>query len=151
MNRDLVIPATGELISLDAPTDILAHVLEHIREIESDLRDAKRTLSAELHARMDVEAQWTVQAGKFKLTGQSPESGVSYDPYKLTEALAPFLASGAVTPQALNAAVERITTYKVRIAGVNALKRLGGEVRKAIEAVAEHRDPSDRRVSVSRA
>lgn len=145
--RRLAIPATGELIDLDAATDTLAGHLDDIRDLEGALRGAKRELAQEILARMDTEATWTVEAGPYKLVGESPNR-VDYDPHELLTALR-ALPPDAISPRALDAAVQRVEQLKVSKQGVNKLLKLGGPVADAVRG-AERPVERERRVSVKR-
>jgi hypothetical protein len=72
---ELVVPYSGEVVRLDAPTDALAEIVYGIRELESELRSMKAILSEEVHRRMDEEARWTVEAGRFKVSGRGAGGG----------------------------------------------------------------------------
>jgi hypothetical protein len=145
---ELVVPYSGEVVRLDAPTDALAEIVYGIRELESELRSMKAILSEEVHRRMDEEARWTVEAGRFKVSGRSP-SGVSYDGERLWKVLEDLVEAGRITRRAAEAAVALEVAYKVRVAGVQAVKRVGPDVAEAVAAAEIPLDPSSRRLTVS--
>lgn len=140
-------PATGELIDLDGGTDYLAAYLSEIRELEGQLRELKRALSEEVLVRMDAEATWTVHAGKYKLTGRSPDPELVYDGEALFNGLHSIARDIGLSPDAINGAVHEERVYKVSKAGVNRLRKLGGQVVKVIDRCASEK-PAERRVSV---
>ena len=85
---------TGELIDLaEVSTDRLGAFLASTRELESELRAAKAEVSREVHRRMDAEAKWTVRAGPYKLSGQSPDRS-EYDGEELARALRRLVRRG---------------------------------------------------------
>lgn len=140
--------ATGEVLDVEnATTDELAGYLAGARDFEGRVRAAKRTVADELLARMDRAAQWTVVAGAFKVSGDSPAAKVTYDGEALAADLDQLVADDLLAPNAAANAVERVTSWKVSQAGVNALLKLGGAVAETVE---RHRaeEPKDRRVSV---
>lgn len=145
----LVHPDTGELVPIDAPDEQLADVLDAIRQWESVARAAKALISAELHARMDTNACWTRRAGRYEIKGQSP-GGVEWDVDALSDALGNLVCDGLITAEASDAALERVVTLKPRARGLNALLKIDGQVRDAVEAcrVEVHKD---RRISLKRA
>jgi hypothetical protein len=144
-------PSTGEeVIPADAATNTLAEVRDAIRTVEEDLRLAKQTIDAELIGRMDSAAKWSVSVGGFKLSAPSPAPSVEYDAQALRGRLEELVADGLLSMQAVDAAVEVVTTFKVRAAGVNALRKLGGLVAEAVQDCSQTVD-KPRRVTVSRA
>jgi hypothetical protein len=155
MSEDLVIPApapivihpaTGEVVPLDGPTDMLASFLASTRELEGALREAKRAVSAELHARMDAEASWTLHVRSYTITGESPNR-IEYDADKLHARLAELVADDLLAPRAAEQAVEVVTTRKARARGINQLLKLGGAVADAIKTCQVPVE-RDRRISV---
>lgn len=144
---DIVIRPTGAVVDLTGPTDLLGRALHEIREWEWQLRDAKREITGEVLRRMDERARWTVRAGDVTLKGQSPDS-VEYDADALLAALQALAADGVIAQEAVAEAVEQVVMLKVRTRGVQALRKLGGPVREAVDGCAR---PSgrDRRVQVT--
>lgn len=142
------VPGTGEVVDLAGPTDDLARVLAEIREHEQELRTLKSILAEEVHRRMDTEAKWTQRTEHFEVKGESPER-VEYDPEALSKTLDDLLEVGAISLGAADAALEEVTTYKPRVRGLNALIKLGGEVRERVEACQRPVD-KPRRLSVKR-
>jgi hypothetical protein len=147
---EVISPATGEFISLDSPTEKLGECLADIRDYESLLREAKRALTTELLARFDRNAQWTVHAGGFKLSGQSPAPVEEWDGAELRTALLGLVDADLLSIEAVDAAVETVVTYKPRKAGINALKKLGGRVGEVVESLRQESE-RERRITVSRA
>ena len=140
--------ATGEVLDLNAAaTDELASYIARVRDLEGELRAAKRAVTAELLERMDRQAQWTVVAGEWKVSGDSPAPRVTYDAEALAAELQMLVDADLLAPNAAAKAVERVVSWKVSQAGVNALVKLGGAV---ADAVARHRveETRERRVSV---
>ena len=144
----LVSPATGEVLDLDAPTGDLGRLLSDIRDAEFQLREMKRAASREILARMDKQAAWTLRTEGVTLTGQSPKPAEEWDGPELREALLAFVDRGLLSIEAVDNAVNTVVTYKPRKAGIQALRKLGGEVEEAIDSLA-HYDERDRYVKVS--
>jgi hypothetical protein len=144
---ELVVPYSGEVVRLDAPTDALAEIVYGIRELESELRSMKAILSEEVHRRMDEEARWTVEAGRFKVSGRG--AGVTTAGPRLWKVLEDLVEAGRITRRAAEAAVALEVAYKVRVAGVQAVKRVGPDVAEAVAAAEIPLDPSSRRLTVS--
>jgi len=139
---------TGELIDLaEVSTDRLGAFLASTRELEAELRAAKAEVSREVHRRMDAEARWTVRAGPYKLSGQSPDRS-EYDGEELARALRRLVRRGLITREAAANACERVVSHRPRKQGIAALLKLGGEVAEAIRPC-ERAVESERRVSVS--
>lgn len=146
----LVNPSTGELVELDGPTESLAEFLADMREHESLCREAKKLVTREVVNRMDKGAAWTLHVAGLKLTSTSPQPTEEFDGPGLHEALDVLVREGVISPEALDAAVETVVTYKPRKAGINALRKLGGRVAKTVAA---HRREveKDRYIRVERA
>lgn len=141
-------PLTGELLTLDSPTEDLASYMIDLRDFELTLREHKQMVNRELLSRMDRQARWTLPAGDYKLSAPSPEPSQEFDGAELYDVLCALVEEGEITMDAVNAAVEIQHTYKVRAAGVKALRKLDG-VREVID---RHATPVEkaRYVKVSR-
>jgi hypothetical protein len=147
MSRELVVPYTGELVDLDAPTNELARLVDEIRELESALREIKSSVSREVHSRMDRDARWTVEVGGYRVSGASP-SRVTYDGDRRELVLVELVASGEISEAAAAAALEVQTIRKPRAVGINALRKISPSVAAAIDATATPVDPDSRRLTV---
>lgn len=131
---ELVNPSTGELLSLrDAQSGQLAEFIEAVREWEANARLAKAVVSGELHRRMDAEAKWTLRDGPYEIVGQSPNR-VEYDVERLRTTLKELVEGEQITLEAAQAALKREVTFKPAKRGIDALLKLGGDVKKRIEA-----------------
>jgi hypothetical protein len=148
----LVNPSTGELVELDGPTETLAHFLADMREHESLCKEAKALVNREMLNRLDRQAKWTLYVGDLKLSSPSKEQEEveEFDGPALHEALYALVDEGLITVEAADAAVETVTSYVPKKAGIKQLRKLGGRV---AEVVAEHatKVPKSRYVSVGRA
>lgn len=146
---DVVIhPSTGEILDLSAPTDDLARWLTEARELDEAMRVEKRRVVAELLARMDREANYTLRVGDLELKGDGPEPPMVYDGAALRLALKEFVDAEVISPDALDRAVEIVPTYKPRANGLKALLRQGGDLARVVEAHAQPKENHERRVSV---
>lgn len=140
-------PVTGELLTLDAPTEDLASLLADIRDFESVLKEQKALVNRELLARLDKNASWTQQAGDYKLSAPSPATGEEWDGAGLYAALCDLKDSGVISMDAVNLAVEIQHVYKVRKVGVNSLRKLPG-VGQVVDRYCTPAEPKARYVSV---
>jgi len=143
-------PLTGEAVELaSASTDDLAVLLDSVKDYESRLREVKSLVSREVLRRQDRDTSWTTRAGGYVLKGSSPAPAEEFDALALRSELLGLVDEGALTIEAVDAAVETIITYKARKAGVNALRKLGGVIAQVVD---RHASPVDkpRYVSVSR-
>jgi hypothetical protein len=140
-------PVSGELVPLDGATNTLAEYLLDVRDLESRLREAKSLVSREILKRMDYYASYTIEFPGIKVSGDSPAPTIEYDAKTLHDDLALLAEADVFAPEALEAAIDIITTYKVKRAGLKALEKLGPAVRDVIEKHA-HEAERDRRVSV---
>lgn len=153
-NTDLQVfnPSTGEILALDAPTVDLANVLADIRAYESRLKELKAELQREILRRMDESASWGGAQWKLdgmQLAGQSPAPEESWDGAELRGRLLELVEDGALTIQAVDAAVEQVISFKVRKAGVQALRKLGGRVAAYVDSCCFTSEPQ-RYISVRR-
>lgn len=151
--------ATGALVDLaQAATDEIAEAHDALSALASQIREAHALASDELLARMDRRGKWTAEVGGFKLKAQSPTAGtVAYDQAALRADLLELVVSGVLDADAVDDAVELVDPpkpepyLKAKIAGINALLKLGPEV---VEVVQRHRieQPAPaRKVTVKRA
>lgn len=135
-------PASGAEISLpDAPTATLAELRDIIRRTEEDQRLAKQAIDAELLARMDRGAKWTLREGGFVLSAPSPSPVEEFDGHALRADLEDAAERGLISTEAVDAAVEMIVDYKPRAAGISALRKLGGEI---ADIISRHATTSER-------
>lgn len=149
---DLVIlPHTGEALALEtADTADLARLLDEVKDAESRLKEAKSLLSREVLRRQDQAASWTTHAPGFVLKGSSPAPSEEFDALALREELLGMVDEGALSIEAVDAAVETVITYKARKSGINALRKLGGVVAQIVDRHATEID-KPRYVRVERA
>ena len=128
-------PLTGEAVSLAEMTnDWLGGVLDDLRDHESRLREVKGDITTEVLRRMDQHAKWSVDAGIYQLKSSSPEPVEEWDALELREALLRLVDRGELAISAVDAAIEPVVTYKIRKAGITALRKLGGEVREIVNS-----------------
>jgi hypothetical protein len=146
----LVNPVTGEALTLASPTEDLGRWLADIRDFEYQLREAKRTVTTEILARLDKNAEWTAHLPGLKIRGDSPQPVEEWDGAQLREALLELVDEGVLAIEAVDAAVETIVSYKPRKAGINKLRKLGGRVAEVVDSL-KRASEKDRRVTVSRA
>lgn len=141
-------PATGELVDLADPTDVLARQRADIREVESQLQEFKRILDREIIDRMDADATWTLRVDGLKVEAPSPAPAEEFDAEALWNGLHSIARDVPLSEAAIHAAVTEERTYKVSKRGVAALRKLGGQVAKVIDRCASE-EVRDRRVRVS--
>jgi hypothetical protein len=146
----IVDPRTGEAVLIhDATLDQLAACREWIRDLEHTTREAKGLIDAEVVRRFDATAKWSATVAGFKLSAPSPAPAVEYDAQELRGRLEELVADGVLSMDAVDAAVEVVTGFKARAAGINALRKLGGPVAAVVEECSRVVE-KPRRVSVSR-
>lgn len=145
----VVSPRTGEVLSLDSPTEDLGTYLADVREFESLLKEAKGVVGRELLERMRKQACWTIHAGGLKLSAPASDTEEQFDGAALREALLELVDRGELAIEAVDAAVEVVTDYKVKRAGVNALRKRD-DTRTIVDAYATE-VPKQRYVKVERA
>lgn len=143
-------PTTGEALDLRADDDQLARWFDEIRDLERQLAEVRSEVGRELTARCDQRAKWSFQAGDLKVSVPSPAPTVEWSVDALKATLADLLSDGRIGEDAADAALELVVTYKPRVAGLNALCKLGEDVAERIEACGTSVD-KPRRVTVKRA
>jgi hypothetical protein len=147
---EILNPATGELVALDADTNVLAGYLEAAREHASAMQTFIRELSTEITARMDRAATWTAHLGGLTVKGEAPKSP-EYDGRILHRELSELERMGLIDSRARTEAVERVEEFKARKRGINALRKLNNpEINAALDRAAKP-DERARRVTVTRA
>jgi len=139
-------PTTGEVLDLSSPNETLGAWLSEAREWKSRLGEAVRMVEAELNRRMDTDCSWTLHAEGMDIQGSAP-GRTTYDAEELDAGLAVLEEKKLISPKARRAAVEQVTTLKLRKSGVNALLKIEGEVSELVRSL-EKPDPKPRRVSV---
>lgn len=146
----LVNPATGQVLNLlEADHADLGEYVEAVRDWEAMARVAKRVVSAELHRRMDRAAKWSL-AGRGGLTiqGESPER-VEWDAAELRRLLRDLVAEELISEGAARAALKREVVFTPSKRGINALRKIGGDVKARIDAIA-HEPGKPRSIKLSR-
>ena len=149
-SQQIVNPRTGEALTLDSDTSDLAQYLDDIREFRNVLMEADRYVSRELIRRLDADAKWTKHVPGFKVSGPSPAPKEEWDGVDLYTELSLLVDRGVISIEAMNAAVETETVYKPKKAGINALRKLGGEARAVVDRLASSSEPDRNRVTVTR-
>lgn len=144
----VVHPATGEILELDASTEMLARWLTEARELDERMREEKRRVVQELLARMDRDAQYTVRAGDMEIKGDGPAPPTEYDAEPLRRELEEFVDAEVISQDALDRAVEIVHVYKPRANGLKALVRQGGQLAEIVERHGRPKENHERRVSV---
>lgn len=135
---EVVVPGTGQIIDpAGADHVVLGELLRRIRDHEDQLKAAKRLVNAEVIARMDADACWTMGFGAGKLSAPSPRD-VLYDGDRLKANLKPLVKTGKISKKAMEAAVRPETVQKPMKGGIKKLLALGDEdVTKAVEMSSE--------------
>lgn len=146
----IVHPGTGEQLDLTADDVYLVRWFDEIKELEARLKEVRAEVGRELTSRMDRAAKWTLRAGGLEARVPSPAPSVEWNVDALRATLADLLSDGMISEDASDAALEVVVTYKPRVAGLNALKKLGGEVQERVEACGVEVE-KPRNVSVKRA
>ena len=150
MTEIVVHPLTAEAVELaSASTDDLAILLDSVKDYESRLREVKSLVSREVLRRQDHAASWTTRAGGYVLKGSSPAPAEEFDALALRSELLGLVDEGALTIEAVDAAVETVVSYRARKAGISALRKLGGVIAQIVD---RHATPIEktRYVSIAR-
>ncbi len=127
VTRRVTMPATGEVLDLDAADVLLAAALDEAKDIEGRIRSYKRAIVDEVLDRQDRRAKWTTHAAGWKLTGESPDR-FDFDADKLVAVLRQLIKEGLIDREAADACVKVETVVTPRKGAVKALAKRGGRV-----------------------
>lgn len=95
-----LVPVTGEILPLDAPTDVLVDAMFRIRDLEQQLAAARRDLGIEVTARADKENIRSYEVDGFRVTVSKP--GVDWDLEMLDEVLGELVDAGVLSQRAVD-------------------------------------------------
>lgn len=143
---------TGVAIDVaDASTEDLGRFLDESRDFKRRMQEQENIATREVLRRQDREAKWTTPAGSYVLKGSSPAAAhvEEFDELALRTDLLDLVDAGELSIEAVDAAVEIVITYRARKAGINALRRLGGEVAAIVNRHATHSE-KNRYIKVER-
>lgn len=130
----VVIPSTGEALSLTQPTDDLAAAVDFCRDLKRQADTAIRTIGEELLRRQDKAASWTTHTEHFEIVGQSPAPDTEWDVDALRATLTDMVEAEEIADEAFDNALEPVVTWKVRKRGLDAIRKLNDDVRERIDA-----------------
>lgn len=136
-------PKTGELFDLALPTADLLLAMAQARELKDEAQVFHNIVGREVLARMDRNGSWTTSAMGVKATGRSPEPPEEYDAEKLFRALVVLVHQDVITEEAAASACEVSKTYKAKLQGIKALKKIGPEVAAALEECRIEKDAEE--------
>jgi hypothetical protein len=127
-------PVTGQILELAKMSERdLGEFLDAAKLHVGLVREAQRAVKDEVLRRMDRACEWTIHAkGGFEISGDAP-GRTTYDVEVLRRELAGLVKNGTISKEARDRALKRETVYKPVASGINALRKLGGEVAKSIE------------------
>lgn len=138
-------PVTGEVLTLAAPTPDLASYLADVRDLESRIREHKNIVQAEVLSRLDRDRNWTVHLPGLELSAPSDAPAEEFDELALREELLVYVDSNELSIEAVDRAIETVVTYKIRKAGLNALRKSP----KLAEIIDRYARPVEKRRYVS--
>lgn len=144
-----IIPTTGEQLDLTAPDEQLVEWFDELRDAERQVKEIRDAIAGEITARCDRRAKWSFSAHGLKVSVPSPAPKTEWDIDALRSTLASMQAEG-LDEDAVDAALEPVVTWKVRLSGLNAIRKLSTDHADRIDACGVQVDPV-RRVSVRRA
>ena len=93
----MVVPDTGELIPLDAPSEDLAAAVYRMKTLEDELYRVRGIVNQELTRRMDLDNKRSVEVDGFKLEVAAP--GKEWDYELLDEVLADLVDAGKLSEE----------------------------------------------------
>jgi hypothetical protein len=134
-SMELAIPLTGELLPLDAESDVLAEAVNRIRDLERQLASVRSRVGEELTRRMDMENLRKVKVGDYEITVDAP-GAITWDLDRLHQALKDLADKGIIVP----AVVDRVMPPKLSISQrelKKLLPTLSPEDRENLESCSE--------------
>lgn len=135
-------PTTGEILQLDAPTADLANVFWDIDLYIARLRGVKEDIQRVILERMARDARWTLHLeGGVTAEGRLRGQTESWDGAELRGRLLELVEDGTITIEAVDRAVEQVVDFKVKKAGVQALRKLGGRVAAYVDSCCFRSEP----------
>lgn len=152
MTATLVVPLTGQALSLDASTDVLAEGYREMQRWETEMRMVRAQVRDELLARMDKELARKHEVGDLFLECDAPNQ-IEYDADALSRVIVRLVTEDKISLAAAEQAVKTVEELKVAKRGVDKLiaaPALSDEDRAEIMACAR---PSSkpRRLTVKKA
>ena len=115
--------------------------------LDTERKQLVRSVSDELLTRMDRDAGWTMHFPGLDISGDTPNRR-EYKADRVLKVLEDLVADGTITKEAAQKAIERKVSYTVKKRGVDAIKKLGGDVAKRLYGCEVPIPDSARRVSV---
>jgi len=115
-STELVVPVTGQLLSLDAPTNELCEAFAQVRRLELELADARLVVARELTTRMDHENVRRFAAGDWQVEVDAP-GRVDWDADLLFHILGEVVAEGHISADAAERVVPTYRKVAVRELG----------------------------------
>lgn len=122
---DVVDVSTGELLSLDAPSEDLIAMRVRSKELGAQLRAVNAAIDDEIKRRMDHDLRWTVEAPTIGVRASAPSPAQRLtvpDPAALNKLLQAMLDADEISAAAKYAAISpKPVEYDVKVAGLKAL------------------------------
>ena len=148
MSREVVAPITGEVLDLDAETDVLASVRDTLKLLRAEIDMAASKIDEELASRLDAANRRSVNVGGFTLKVNAPET-TEWDSTALQIALAAMVEAEILHPSVMHETIKRTVLLKVDSRSAQRLLTHPDQrVRDAVAACATTKQQV-RRVSVS--
>lgn len=138
-----IVEMSGEIVTMrEASDEALGRWFAAYKRAQDLLRSAKRDLDAELVRRADYNATSHVDIpGVGRVTVTGPKDEEVWDVEKLRDVLRGLVAGGLISDSAAYSALERVVAWKPKVSGLNALRKLGGEIEARINACCDHQPP----------
>jgi hypothetical protein len=118
VGAEVLVPVTGELLPLDAPSAQLAEAVLRMRELEQQLAAARQLVGAELTHRLDMENLRSAEVDGLKVTVAAP--GRDWNTDTLAGVLDELVEESVITP----AAMDRIVVLERKVKGTELRKLL---------------------------
>ena len=142
----IIMPGTGELVELTAPTNTLAQHLSAFRDLDTESRRAKNLIQEELIRRLDHEGKASFTAGEWKLSATAP-GATEYDGDLAYAVLMRAVERGILSETAAEDTCPPVVKRKAQKRELDRIaKLLPDDLRADLEAAAK---PKARRVTLS--
>lgn len=137
-----VVEMTGELVSIqEASDEALARWFATYKDARDLMNSAKREVDAEFIRRADYNATQHIDVeGVGRITVDGPGDEEVWNTNDLRAALRKLVSEGEISEQAAYQALEKVVSWKVKYAGINNLRKLGGYVRDTVDACCDRQE-----------
>lgn len=148
-----IVELSGEMVPIQEASDVaLGRWLATYKDARELMAEAKREIDVEFVRRCDYNATQHLDIdGIGRVTVDGPGEEEVWDTNDLRSCLRKLVAEGEISELAARAALEKVTSWKVKALGIKNLRKLGGYVQQSIDACCDRQSPVRRARLTARA